>query len=128
MSRAAFLAAVTGIACCFGLAWFAIGPDARVEQVSYLVTLRHLVETEQEGTPDYSMLEPPVRRLAMAQSARTHAVLRRMGTLRSMRFLRQQGPEHIYELWFEHGRMLWGVIASPAGTFYSVRYMLREHG
>jgi hypothetical protein len=128
MSRAAFLAALTGAACCFALAWFAIRPEARIEQVSYLVTLRHLVETEQRGTPDYSMLEPPVRRLAIAQSARTRAVLCRMGTLKSMRFLRQQGPEHIYELWFEHGRMLWGVIASPAGTFYGVRYLLREQG
>ena len=128
MSRATFLFAMIGAACCFALTWFAIGPEIRVEQVSYSATLRHLVETEQQGMPDYGMLEPPVRRLAMAQSARTHAVLRRMGTLRSMRFLRQQGAEHVYELWFEHGRMLWGVIASPAGTFYSVRYMLREQG
>ena len=106
----------------------AIGPAPCIEQVSYLATLRHFVETEQLGAPDYGMLQPPVRRLAMAQSPRTHVLLLRMGTLTSMRFLRQQGSEHIYELWFEHGPRLWGVVPAPAGTFYSVRYTLREQG
>jgi len=86
-----------------------------------------LVEMQQRGTPDYAAMEAPLRQLTRQQSPRLQARLQRMGKLHSLALVRSNGDEQVYELWFEHGRMLWGVTMSAAGRFARVRMVLREH-
>jgi len=86
-----------------------------------------LVEMQQRGTPDYAAMEAPLRQLTRQQSPRLQARLQRLGKLQSLAPVRSNGEEQVYELWFEHGRMLWGVTMSAAGRFARVRMVLREH-
>ena len=111
-------------------AFFAAGARAAVPTPSPAPTpaaVARLVEMQQRGTPDYAAMEAPLRQLTRQQSPRLQARLQRMGKLQSLALVRSNGDEQVYELWFDHGRMLWGVTMSAAGRFARVRMVLREH-
>ena len=80
-----------------------------------LPAVRRFVEMQQRGTPDYVAMAPGLRALARQQSGRLQAGLGRLGKLQALALLRTDGAERIYEVWFEHGRMLWGLTLSPTG-------------
>jgi hypothetical protein len=54
-------------------------------------------------------------------------VLLRLGQLESIRFLREQKGERVYELWFAGGRLIWGISNPPPPEPVNMRIALLEH-
>jgi hypothetical protein len=86
-----------------------------------------IIQTLQAGSPQFPDTEPPMAEALAQQSPQLVNMMSWLGRLESVKLLRTQQGERVYELWFTNGRTIWGVIESPAGKIAGMRVEMRQH-
>jgi CubicO group peptidase (beta-lactamase class C family) len=96
---------------------------ARQPQPGAAAALRHIIETMQQGKPDYGLLSPGLAKVVRAQLPGLQSSLKGLGAIRSVRFDRvQPNGQDVYNVAFAGAEGSWRILLDQNGKILNLSF------
>jgi hypothetical protein len=88
---------------------------AQAEASKSEAILRKTIEDLQEGKPDFSAMEPELQTATKEQEQHLTDTYRRLGALRSLKYIGTQGGNDIYRAVYQNSAVTYTIRLAPSG-------------